>query len=253
MHRFFVEHPIGGIGEMAVLSPEEGAHAARVLRLKPGEAIQLLDGERLYDAVLTEVSERGVTARTEAICPSPEPPVRVALLQGLPKGDKLELIAQKATELGAWELWPVVMERCAARMEQIPRLEKKRERIQRIVLEAAKQSGRAHVPQVLPVRGLAGALQAVADVEPAFDALFVPWEEERSLPLSRAVQAHVEAHGTPRRAAVVIGPEGGISREEWEALRGRGAVSVTLGPRILRTETAGVCALSVLWAALGEM
>ena len=85
------------------------------------------------------------------------------------------------------------------------------------------------------------------------DLLLTAWEEERALPLSRAIADFAAHHGRPGRVAVVIGPEGGIAAEEWEALRALGAVSVTLGPRILRTETAGLCALSVLWAALGEM
>ena len=85
------------------------------------------------------------------------------------------------------------------------------------------------------------------------DLLLTAWEEERALPMSRAIADFAAHHGRPGRVAVVIGPEGGIAAEEWEALRALGAVSVTLGPRILRTETAGLCALSVLWAALGEM
>lgn len=247
MHRFYVETAVRGPGEAVTLSPEESAHASRVLRLRPGEEVRLLDGQNLWTAVLETVEPKAVTARVGACCPSPEPPCRVALFQGLPKADKLELIAQKGTELGMWELWPVQMERSVAKADG----GKKQERLGRIALEAAKQSGRAHVPEIAPAVSFSQALDKAA--REGYDCILVAWEEEHALPLSQAVGQYARAHGAPERALVVIGPEGGISRREWEALEERGAVSVTLGRRILRTETAGLCALSVLWAALGEM
>ncbi len=248
MHRFYVESIIAGPGEAAVLSPEESAHAARVLRLRPGEEVRLLDGLNLWTAVLETVDAKAVVARVGERCPSPEPPCRVALFQGLPKADKLEMITQKGTELGMWELWPVQMERSVVKAADGG---KKQERLSRIALEAAKQSGRAHVPAVIPPLSFDKALDKAA--AEGYDCILVAWEEERALPLSQAVERYTRARGVPEKALIVIGPEGGISRREWEALKARGAVSVTLGRRILRTETAGLCALSVLWAALGEM
>lgn len=244
MHRFFVQPPITAPGMAVTLSPEESAHAARVLRLRPGEEVRLLDGHSLWTAKLESVDAKATVARVGERCPSPEPPCHVTLFQGLPKADKLELITQKGTELGMGELWPVVMERSVARPDEKG---KKAERLSRIALEAAKQSGRARVPDIRPPLSFAQALDKAG--QEGYDLILVAWEEEHALPLSRAVLAH----GTPRKALIVIGPEGGISPREWEALHARGAVSVTLGRRILRTETAGLCALSVLWAALGEM
>ena len=139
------------------------------------------------------------------------------------------------------------MTRCVARGGK----DSRRDRLSRIALEAAKQSGRAHVPQIEPVQAFRQALEALKKDPP--DLLLTAWEEERALTMSRAIADFTAHHGRPGRVAVVIGPEGGIAAEEWEALRALGAVSVTLGPRILRTETAGLCALSVLWAAMGEM
>ena len=246
MHRFYVEHPVSA-GKTAVLSPEESAHAARVLRLRPGEEIVLLDGQTLWSAKLEVVNDRACEARVLSALPSPEPCAKVTLIQGLPKSDKLEWIVQKATELGVWALWPVEMTRCVARGGK----DSRRDRLARIALEAAKQSGRAHVPQIEPVQAFRQALEALKKDPP--DLLLTAWEEERALTMSRAIADFTAHHGRPGRVAVVIGPEGGIAAEEWEALRALGAVSVTLGPRILRTETAGLCALSVLWAALGEM
>ena len=251
MHRFYVDQPIQRPGVTVTLSKEESAHAARVLRLRPGEEVRLLDGQNLWAAVLDTVDEKASTVRVQSLCDSPEAPCQAVLFQGLPKADKLELIVQKGTELGMHSLWPVEMERSVARMDKAGRDEKKRDRLQRIALEAAKQSGRAHVPDVAAAMSFDKALQAM-ERQP-FDLVLVAWEEEHSLPLSQAVRNDAVQNGQPQRVMIVIGPEGGISQGEWQRLRQLGAVSVTLGRRILRTETAGLCALSVLWTALGEM
>ena len=249
MHRFFVDTPIGGAGERISLNAEESAHAARVLRLRAGEEVRLLDGEAIWAAQLETVDPKETTAIVTAACPSPEAPAKAVLFQGLPKADKLELITQKGTELGMWALWPVEMERSVAKADKADKAEKKRERLQRIAMEAAKQSGRAHVPEVLSPLSFGKALDHLAE----FDLVLVAWEDEHALSMSKAVMQHVQDNGMPKNVMIVIGPEGGISQAEWQKLHDAGAVSVTLGPRILRTETAGLCALSVLWTALGEM
>ena len=249
MHRFVTEERISGVGEEISLGKEESAHASKVLRLRPGEAVQLIDGETRYDAVLTEVSAEETKARVTALCPSPEAPARAVLWQGLPKADKLELIAQKATELGVWEIWPVEMLRSVARLGKND--PKKQERLSRIALEAAKQSGRAHVPEVRAAVSFDKALKRLE--EESFDLILVAWEEEHALPLSKAIGEYRQFNGVPGRVLIVIGPEGGIDEAEQQRLAALGAQSVTLGPRILRTETAGLCALAALWTAMGEM
>lgn len=138
-----------------------------------------------------------------------------------------------------------------ARAGKAERGQKRCERLERIALEAAKQSGRAHVTRIWEPCAFAAALERTQAEKP--DLLLVAWEEEHALPLSRAVAEFVRERGVPRRVTVVIGPEGGISPGEQARLKEAGAVSVTLGARILRTETAGLCAMSVLWGALGEM
>ena len=247
MHRFHVQNPLEAAGERATLSPEESRHASRVLRLRPGEEVVLLDGQSLWRARLEDVNEAACAALALERLPSPEPPARVTLLQGLPKADKLDWIVQKATELGAWAVQPVEMARSVARAGK----DKKQDRLSRIALEAAKQSGRAHVPSVAPVQSFAQALAALQHDRP--DLLLVAWEQEHALPMSRAVRRHIERGGSIDRVVLLIGPEGGVAPEEAQALQSLGAVCVTLGPRILRTETAGLCALSVLWASLAEM
>ena len=115
MHRFVTEERISGVGEEVILGKEESVHASKVLRLRTGENVQLIDGENRYDAALTAVSSEETRARVTALCPSPEAPARAVLWQGLPKADKLEWIIQKATELGVWEIWPVEMMRGLAK------------------------------------------------------------------------------------------------------------------------------------------
>lgn len=249
MHRFYIDTPIAETGVQVVLSAEESAHAARVLRLRSGEEVRLLDGDNLWAGKIVTVDPKETSVVVTEKCASPEAPAQAVLIQGLPKADKLELIAQKGTELGMWELWPVEMERSVAKADKADKADKKRERLSRIAMEAAKQSGRAHVPEVASTISFAKVLDKLEGI----DLVLVAWEEEHALPMSQAVKAYVDKQGLPDRVAIVIGPEGGISQSEWQKLHDAGAVSVTLGPRILRTETAGLCALSVLWTALGEM
>ncbi|MBQ8080452.1 MAG: 16S rRNA (uracil(1498)-N(3))-methyltransferase [Clostridia bacterium] len=239
MHRFFAERAEGAT---AHLSPDEAKHAVRVLRLKPGDPIQVVWQEQLYAARLLTAGETATAELLQAL-PSPEPRTRVTLYQGLPKGDKMDFIAQKVTEAGVHAVVPVAMERCVARYTEKDGA-RKAERWQRIALEAAKQSGRTHIPRIeTPIS--AGQLPDRLARHPL---ILVPWEEERTLPLKDALSAHPDA----RDVAVVIGPEGGMSAEELAPLRAIGAVPVTLGPRIFRTETAGLAALIMLLYEKGD-
>ncbi|MBE0600675.1 MAG: 16S rRNA (uracil(1498)-N(3))-methyltransferase [Firmicutes bacterium] len=210
------------------------------LRMKTGDPVQLIAAERLFLAVMQSVDGGDVRVQITEALPSPEPDVRITLVQGLPKAEKMEWIVQKATELGVYSIQPVEMARSVAKIGE--KDDKKRERLGRIALEAAKQAGRAHVPEVLPALRLSDALQTLQG------AVYVAWEEEGALVLSKAI-----AQDRPREMTIVIGPEGGITPEEVDSLRANGAKTVTLGKRILRTETAGLCALAVAMAALGEM
>ena len=210
------------------------------LRMKAGDPVQMIAAERLYEGIIANVADGTVRVRVDRELPSPEPVVKVTLLQGLPKADKLEWIVQKATELGVYQVIPVEMARSVARISD--KEDKKRERLARIALEAAKQAGRAHMPQVLPAVRLKDAMGLLQGT------VYVAWEEADTLRLSEAVLID-----RPREITVVIGPEGGITAEEIAQLKQAGAKPVTLGRRILRTETAGLCALAVTMAALGEM
>lgn len=237
MHRFFVDPPSGGV---AALSPDEAAHALRVLRLKSGDSCQAIWDGRLFAAEIAAVSPT-VTLRLGAELPSPEPSVSVTLYQGLPKGDKMEYIVQKCTEAGVCRIVPVLFSRCVAQWDGKD-TGKKLPRWQRIAAEAAKQAGRAVVPEVLPPVTPAQLTRRLQDEALAL----VPWEEQ-------AGNGAAAQWRGQKRVAVVIGPEGGIAPAEIALLQEAGAVPVTLGPRIFRTETAGLAAIISLFTVSGDM
>lgn len=237
MHRFFARK----LGEKeAILSREESQHALRVLRMEKGDPCQaILDGS-IFAAEILDTQEQ-VTLLLGEKLPSPEASVRITLYQGLPKGDKMEYILQKCTEVGVDRFVPVLFSRCVVKWEKKDN-EKKLPRWQRIVLEAAKQSGRARVPQVdAPV-----TVEELCRRMAGHEKVLIPWEEEKGNGIRRFWQGEKDV-------AIVIGPEGGMDEKEVEKMKGAAAVPVTLGPRILRTETAGLAAAVSLLTISGDM
>lgn len=237
MHRFFADR----LDERRALLPqEEQNHALRVLRMETGDECQALLEGRLYVARILETAPRVVLALEEEL-PSPEPSVRVTLYQGIPKGDKMDYIVQKCTEAGVFRVVPVLFSRCVARWDGKD-AEKKQARFQRIAAEAAKQSGRALAPRIEP----AVSLKELRLLLPRHEKVLTPWEEQMAGGIRSAWQGEKDT-------AIVIGPEGGISPEEIAEMRCAGAVPVTLGKRIFRTETAGLAALISLLTLSGDM
>jgi 16S rRNA (uracil1498-N3)-methyltransferase len=244
MHRFFAEK--GDIsGEIALLRSEEAAHI-KVLRLKTGDEIELIDGQG--HRFLGEISQINGTQREirEAFAhikqelPSNEPKIQVTVYQGLPKAAKAELVVQKCTELGVFAYAPVQMHRCDVKLSQGA---KKLDRLQKIALEAAKQSGRARIPHIYEAMPIENALEMMKE----HDLLLAPWEKG-GISFDEAVKSTPEALSI----GVVIGPEGGITEEEIALLREAGAVIITMGSRILRTETAAIGALAALMCLKGQ-
>ena len=244
MHRFFADEN-GVVNGAAALDALDAQHAVRVLRLTAGDEVELMDAGRRYAAAIEAAGPDGVRVRITRVLPSTEPRVRVTLFQGLPKAEKMELIVQKCTELGVYEVQPVAMERCVAQIKDKD-AEKKRERWQKIAREAAKQCGRAQVPQVHAPATLAQLAQALSGM----DLLMVPWEDARDGSIRNALEKLPEGAA---RIGIVIGPEGGMSEKEARCLEDFGGKLVTLGARILRTETAGMAALTLTLGFLGEM
>ena len=243
MTRFLIRHE-GIAGERVTFDAEETRHLTRVLRLGPGDIVEAFDGiGNVVTVRLESASGRlacGTLLAREAL--QSESPLRLTLAQSIPKGDKMEGIIRMATELGAARVVPLVTARTVVRVEPGrpgPRLS----RWQRVAKEAAKQSGRALISEVTPPQSLAAWIAARET-----DGLLVClWEDA---PESLGPQL------PPRpvsRATVVVGPEGGLERAEADALRAAGAVVGGLGPRILRTETAGPVGLAILQARYGDL
>ena len=243
MHRFYADER-GVAGDIATLCEEDARHATRVLRMKPGEGCELFAGGRRFSGEIAAIGEAGVQVRITGELPSTEAKLRITLYQGLPKADKMELIVQKSVELGACAVVPVAMSRCVVQLDAKDG-RKKQERWQKIAREACKQSGRCEMMQVSEPISFKQLLARL----PEHGAAIVPWEDARGYSLARF---HAE-HPDITDLAIVIGPEGGMSEEEISRMKDANCRAVTLGPRILRTETAGLCAMSALFCLYGDM
>ena len=243
MHRFYADER--GLSEgRAWLAPEDARHAARVLRLEAGDQCELFADGKRYAAVLEQIAPEAACARVTEELPSTEARLRVTLYQGLPKAEKLELIVQKAVELGADRVVPVAMSRSVVKLDARDG-QKKRERWQKIAREACKQSGRCVPMEVEAPIGWKDLLERL----PRHACAIVPWEDARGFSLTR-LREELPALSD---LAVVIGPEGGMSPEEVAAMERLGCRAVTLGPRILRTETAGMACIAAALCLWGDM
>lgn len=210
----------------------EHRHLAHSLRLREGERVELLDGERIQLAEIVRVGKDHTDVRVLEIMPSREPAVRMALYIGALKGEKMDWVVQKTTELGVAAIVPVAMRRSVAQGIRADRL-------RRIAREAQKQCGRARTPWVEEIVPFAHALEIMRKHE----VLLAAYEGGGSSFGEGNISVDL---------GIVIGPEGGIDGEEMDALLDIGARPVTLGPRILRAETAAVAALAGLMACAGE-
>ena len=238
MPKFFVSKE-RILGNLIRLDERNSAHI-KVLRLKNGEAITVSDGEG-YDYGCEYRGMEGDTAIAEILNKSPcasEPDVFVYLYAAMPKGEKAELILQKAVELGAGEVCFFLSSRCISRPDGAA-VKKRMERLQRISEEAAMQSGRGRVPRVSYLPAFSAMTQQASAQELG---LFL-WEEAREHSLRGILRTWPQK---PETVALITGPEGGFSREEAEQAEKRGLIPVTLGKRILRCETAPLCALSAV-------
>lgn len=226
------------------MNQEDAKHALRVLRLTPGDTVELICPPNRALADIISIENHDVLLEITRLLPSTEAATRITLYQGLPKADKMEWIVQKGTELGCRRFVPVSMKRSIVQMDQKDG-ERKTERWQKIVREAVKQSGRCEIPEVMrPV----SFTKAVSMFEEE-DILLVPWEDEHALSFNAGLSDAVKG----ARIGILIGPEGGIDSDEIEELRPLSNVRiVTLGPRIMRTETAALASVAAVSCRLGE-
>ena len=237
MVRFFVT-PQELRQDTVVLEGENAQHA-KVLRLKAGEPVLLCDGEG--QEALCRMEENGTLAVEQRRSSESEAAVQVSVYMAFPKADKLEHVIQKATELGAFEIVAFPSSRCVSRPDE-KSLKRKLERWQKIAASGAEQSGRGRIPQVVVLGSYQQALERAAQADKAL--LF--YEQEQSLTLKAALE------GPYHSVSLLTGPEGGLEEREVEQANQAGLQVCTLGKRILRCETAPLCALSAVMFDAGE-
>ncbi|MDD2336833.1 MAG: 16S rRNA (uracil(1498)-N(3))-methyltransferase [Geobacteraceae bacterium] len=245
MRRFFIDE--NAISEnKAVISGNLFCHMARVLRLKIGTRMLLSDGiGRRHVGVIDSIGKENLVIRLEESTLEPERPQGpfITLYQGLPKGSKMDFILQKCTELGVDSFVPFVAGRSIAQLPQ-DRGAERLGRWRRIVVEAARQSNRTSIPELLPAMNFS---ELLASADQTVKLLL--WEEEKS----NRLKSVLGSLPLPETVAVMVGPEGGLSKNEATAATQAGFIPVTLGSRILRTETAGIALLAVLQFFWGDM
>jgi 16S rRNA (uracil1498-N3)-methyltransferase len=242
MSRFFI--PKENVGENRItVTGEDVVHISRVLRLKKDDFFTCCDGRGIdYDVKIADIS------KTEVVCDivnrkksDTEPPVKVTLIQGVPKAAKMDYIIQKNTELGIAEIYPCSMNRCVSKTEK----DKKTDRWQKIAKEAAQQSGRGIVPEIHNTL----TLEEVVEILKKSDLSFAAYECEDKNTLKDVLLSKEN----PKTVAFLIGPEGGFDVSEIEFLKENGISVISLGKRILRTETAGEAVLSMIMYEIGDI
>jgi 16S rRNA (uracil1498-N3)-methyltransferase len=240
--RRFHVRPEDAAGERLVLRADEAHHARRALRLAPGAPVVCFDGAgRVWRGRIAAYERDAALVDVDAALPvAPPPAPRLTLAQGLVKGDRMDEIVQKATELGAWRVVPLRADRSDVRLDA-ERAGRRAERWRRIAVESAKQCERAWLPEVAEPETLDDALAAL-------DGPAVAFVERDGVPARPAL----DALGAPERLVVFVGPEGGWSERERAALARGGVPGLSLGANVLRAETAAIAALAVIAFALGR-
>ena len=252
MYHFFVEPSQIGEKDIVITGPDVN-HIKNVIRLKPGDEISVSNGidGRDYRCGIVEITEDEVQCELRFIKEDGvELPAKVYLFQGLPKGDKMEFIIQKMVELGVYEIIPVAMQRCVVKLDD-KKAKSKIARWQGIAEAAAKQSKRGIVPQIHTVMSYKEALAYASDM----DCRLVPYEMEETLDGASGMEGTkklIEAIQPGESVAIFIGPEGGFDDGEIQSAISQGMKPITLGKRILRTETAGMTVMAWIMYQLEE-
>ncbi|WP_032121926.1 16S rRNA (uracil(1498)-N(3))-methyltransferase [Clostridium amazonitimonense] len=245
MHKFFLS-PQNIVLEEATIIGEDVKHIYKVLRLNVGENIIINNGNgEEYLGEITYIDKSFVKAKfIEKLEINNESPINIHLFQGLPKATKMDIIVQKNTELGIKEITPIITSRVDVKLKGEF---KKLDRLQRIALEASKQSKRTLIPKINEPLDFKSFMEDIKTM----DLVVVPYEDEVNLTIRDIVKSlDVESI---KNVAIIIGPEGGFEKEEIKELKEEGAKIVTLGPRILRTETAGFTATTLIQYELGDL
>lgn len=240
MQRYFIQEPF--VDEMTVISGDDAKHIQKVMRMQEGQSIIIVSEGKAYEATIERFEGQDVVVRKSSdALRSNELPIQVTICCGLPKGEKLDLITQKATELGMHELVLFEAERSIVKWDA-QKGSKKQQRLQKIAKEAAEQSHRNVVPTIQDIVTFKQLLQMTEK----YDVCFVADEEDAKLEKRTRFAEMLSKMNVQHSVCVVFGPEGGLSRTEIQALMDRGFQSISLGPRILRAETAPLYVLSAI-------
>nr|WP_315049379.1 16S rRNA (uracil(1498)-N(3))-methyltransferase [uncultured Lachnoanaerobaculum sp.] len=244
MYHFFVsEEQING--ENAYIEGSDVNHIANVLRMKPGEELLIsVRGDWDYLCKIVDIETDRVNLKVLESMEQRELPVNITLLQGIPKSDKLEMIIQKAVELGVSEIIPVKTKRVVVKIDE-KKVDTKVNRWNAIAESAAKQSKRSIIPKVYEPMSIDNALEIVKD----FGVKLIPYENADGIDKTRKILDNMDK---TKNIAVFIGPEGGFEESEVERIKNSGFEVITLGKRILRTETAGLALLSNIMIRLED-
>ncbi len=249
MNRFFVSKSNISDNQTIITidDTEDIKHLIKVLRISVGNEIEVCDGNNTeYRAIIKEISKERVLCEVlSAESSARESNIELVLFQGLPKSNKMDLIIQKAVEIGVRKIVPLITERTIVKINDKKSENKKISRWQKIALEAAKQCKRGVIPEVTNVIDF----NNLEDKIKSLDLMIIPYELENNIGIKRILQPASNIN----RIGIVIGPEGGFEEDEINKVLDWGAKSVSLGPRILRTETAGIVASSIVMYELGDL
>lgn len=245
MHKFFIDKK-NISGEKLYITGDDVNHINKVLRLNAGNNILVCDGYgHEYTSKIIDINKKEIICKIiDEFDNLSEPPVMVTLFQGLPKAQKMEYIIQKSVEIGIFKIQPVITQRVVVKTDGKD-ITNKLQRWRRISEEAAKQSNRGIIPEVPEPIAFEEAIEAVKSL----DLSIVPYEKEKATGLKKILQYKQNV----KNVGVMIGPEGGFDELEIDKCIKAGVIPVTLGPRILRTETAGIAALSMILYEIGDM
>lgn len=245
MHRFFVDKENIQDNKITIIG-EDVKHIKNVLRLIEGDIVSLCDKQGTdYVAEICDLSKEKIICNIlETKISDTEPPIEVILYQGLPKSTKMDLIVQKSTELGVAKIIPVITDRTVVKIQDRKKEEKKLDRWNKITEEAAKQSKRSIIPEVYQILTFEEMLETLNSDE----LIIVPYENEEVVGIKGVLKDK-----SYKKVKIIIGPEGGFEDKEIESLKAIGANIVSLGPRILRTETAGFITSAIVLYELGDL
>ena len=242
MRRFYIKDEDSVSGGAIRLTGDSYNHIRNVLRLNAGDEVTVTDGAGTdYTCIICDYEEGAVKLTiTDLNRNAAELPVAITIYQGMPKGDKLDLVIEKAVELGAVRIVPVMMERTVVKLDE-KKAEKRLARYRSIAESAGKQSGRGVMVEVPSIMSFEEALTDALSL----DRVLVPYEDARGMGYARSVVKAIKDDGV-KSLGIFIGPEGGFAKKEIEKLEAAGFLVLSLGSRILRTETAGLTMLSII-------